>query len=91
MTAARNKVRPWDDARTYRREFEVRKITAQDIIDAVEKMKQLPVTASYTYYFRTDWVKPYVSEGECIQYFADNASVIVIDHKGREWWKGVQL
>ena len=83
--------RPWDDARTYRREFEVRKITAQDIIDAVEQIKQIPVIPSYIYYFRTDWVTPYVSEEDCIQYFADNGSVIVIDHQGREWWKGVRL
>lgn len=87
----RKKMRPWDDARTYRREFEVQKITVQDLIDAVEKMKQVPETASYIYYFRTDWVKNYVSEEDCIQYFADNASVIVIDHHGREWWKGAQL
>ena len=80
--------RPWIDARTYSREFEVRKLTAKDIIDAVEKMKQIHVCDSYVYYFRTDWVKPYVSEEECIQYFADNASVIVIDHQGREWCRG---
>lgn len=78
--------RPWEDARTYRREFEVRKLTAKDIIDAVEKMKQIPV--SDFYYFLTDWAKPYVSEEDCIQYFADNGSVIVIDHQGRQWRKG---
>ena len=82
--------RPWVDARTCRREFEVKKLTVQDIIDAVEKMKQVPVRESI-YYFLTDWVKPYVSEQECIQYFADNRSVIVVDHQGREWWRGVQL
>ena len=80
--------RPWVDARTCRREFEVKKLTVQDIIDAVEKMKQIPV--SERYFFCTDWVKPYVSEEDCIQYFADNASVIVVDHQGRQWWRGVQ-
>lgn len=84
-------MRPWNDARTYKREFEVKKLTVEDIIDAVEKMKEVPVSLGLCYRFRTDLVKPYVSEEECIQYFADNASVIVVDHYGREWHRGVQL
>ena len=88
-------MRPWNDARTHRQEFEVREITAQEVIEAVEEMKKLRLEAFRNccdgYVFYTEWVKPYVSEEECIKYFADNGSVIVIDHQGREWWKGVQL
>lgn len=85
------KNRPWVDARTYNRELEVKKLTVQDIINAVEKMKEKPVSRGFIYYFHTDWVKNCVSEEECIKYFADNGSVIVVDHKGREWYRGVQL
>lgn len=84
-----DKDRPWVDARTYRREFEVRKLTAKDLIDAVENMKQIPV--SDFYYFLTDWVKNCVSEEDCIQYFADNGSVIVIDRQGRKWRRGQMI
>lgn len=84
-----HKERPWIDARTYSREFEVRKLTVEDIIEAVAKMKQVPVSGCY--YFLTDWVKPYVSEEDCIQYFADNGSVIVIDHKDRRWRRGQMI
>lgn len=82
-------VRPWKDARTYRREFEVRKLTTKDIIEAVEKMKEVPVHSHYI--FLTEWVKHYVSEEECIKYFSDNASVVVYDSKGRFWRRGVLI
>lgn len=81
--------RPWVDARTYRREFEVKKLTAKDLIEAVEKMREIPVHSHYI--FLTEWVKPYVSEEECIKYFADNASVVVFDSKGRGWHRGVLI
>lgn len=81
--------RPWVDARTYRREIEVQKITEKDLIEAVEKMKEIPVHSHYI--FLTEWVKPYVSEEECIKHFADNASVVVYDSKGCAWHKGKQI
>jgi len=81
--------RPWIDARTYRREIEMQKITAKDIIKAVEKMKEIPVHSHYI--FLTEWVRPYVSEEECIKYFADNCSVVVYDSKGCAWHKGKKI
>ena len=63
----------------------------QDIIDAVEQMKWPQVNYMGYYYFLTDWVKPHMSEEDCIQHFADNGSVIVVDHKGRKWHRGVQI
>ena len=78
--------RPWVDARTYRPEIKVQKITAKDIIEAIEKMKEAPVHSHYI--FLTEWVKPHVSEEECIKYFADNCSVVVYDSKGCAWHKG---
>lgn len=77
------------EARTYRREAVAKKVTQEDIIHAIEQMRLIPV--SVTYYFHTAWVKPYASEEECIQYFADNGSVIVIDQKGRSWRMGKQI
>ena len=81
--------RPWVDARTYRREIEPQKITAKDLIEAMEKIKEIPVHSHYI--FSTDWVKPYVSEGECIKYFSDNGSVLVYDSKGCVWHKGKKV
>lgn len=81
--------RPWVDARTYRREIEPRKITAKDIIEAVEEMKKIPVRSHYI--FCTEWVRPYVSEEDCIKYFSDNASVIVYDGKGCVWHRGKKI
>ena len=81
--------RPWIDARTYRREVEVRKLTAKDLIEAMEKIKEIPVHSHYI--FSTEWVKPYVSEEECIKYFSDNRSVLVCDSKGNVWHKGKKV
>ena len=81
--------RPWVDARTYSRKIEVVKPTVQDIIDAVEKMREVPVRSHYI--FSTEWVKPYVSEEECIKYFSDNGSVLVYDSKGCVWHKGKKV
>lgn len=81
--------RPWVDARTYRREIEMQKITAKDIIEAVEKVKEIPVHSHYI--FLTEWAKPYVSEEECIKYFSDNGSVLVYDSKGCVWHKGKKV
>lgn len=83
-----NKMRPWEDARTARQQFEVKKLTVKDVIEAVEKMKQIPVSGFH--YFHTDWVKPYVTEEDCIKFFADNGSVAVIDRQGRLWRRGKQ-
>lgn len=81
--------RPWEDARTYRREIEVRKITAQDLIEAMEKIHEIPVRSHYI--FSTEWVTPYVSEEECIRFFSDNGSVLVCDSKGCVWHKGKKV
>ncbi len=83
------KERPWNDTRTYRREIEVRKPTAKDLIDAIEKLHKLPARSHYI--FLTEWVKPYVSEEECINYFSDNGSVLVRDSKGCVWHKGKKV
>ena len=87
--------RPWNDARTYRREFEVKNLTAQDIIEAVEKMKELHRKSLENhcdgYIFYTSWAKPYVTDEECIKYFADNGAVIGRDGKGNLWRKGQTL
>jgi len=81
--------KPWVDARTYRPEIKMQKITAKDLIEAVEKMKEVPVCSHYI--FLTEWVRPYVSEEECIKYFADNCSVVVYDSKGCAWHKGKKI
>jgi hypothetical protein len=81
--------RPWVDARTYRREIEMVKPTVKDLIEAVEKMKEIPVHSHYI--FSTEWVKPYASEDDCIKYFADNGSVVVYDSKGYAWHKGEKI
>ena len=81
--------RPWEDARTYRREIETQKITAKDLIEAMEKIKEIPVHSHYI--FSTEWVKPYVSEEECIKYFSDNGAVLVYDSKGCVWHKGKKV
>ena len=81
--------RPWVDARTYRREFKVRELTAKDVIEAMEKMEKIPPRDYYI--FLTEWVKPYVSEEECIKYFADNRDVVVYDSKGRFWRRGEMI
>ena len=81
--------RPWVDARTYRPKIEMQKITAKDVIEAVEKMKEIPVHSHYI--FLTEWVKPHVSEEECIKYFEDNCSVVVYDSKGCAWHKGEKI
>ena len=81
--------RPWVDARTNRREIEVVKPTAKDLIEAMEKMKEIPVHRHYI--FSTEWVKPYASEEDCIKYFADNCSVVVYDSKGCAWHKGEKI
>ena len=81
--------RPWIDARTYRREIEVQKITEQDIIEAIEKIREIPVHSHYI--FLTEWVKPHVSEEECIKYFSDNGSVLVRDSKGSVWHRGKKV
>ena len=81
--------RPWNDARTYRREIEVRKITVRDLIEAMEKIKEIPAHSHYI--FETKWVTPYVSEEECIKYFSDNGSVLVYDSKGCVWHKGKKI
>ena len=86
---ANKKDRPWVDARTYRREIKPIKPTAKDLIEAMEKMKQIPVRSHYT--FLTEWVKPYVSEDECIKYFSDNGSVFVCDSEGCVWHKGKKV
>ena len=81
--------RPWVDARTCRTEIKVQKITAKDLIEAMEKIKEVPVHSHYI--FSTEWVKPYVSEEECIKYFSDNRSVLVRDSKGCVWHKGKKV
>lgn len=81
--------RPWVDARTYSREIEVRKITGKDIIDALEKIKEIPAHSHYI--FSTAWVMPHVTEEECIKYFSDNGSVLVCDSKGNVWHKGKKV
>lgn len=81
--------RPWMDARNFSREFELKKITAKDLVEAVEKMRAIPVHSHYI--FRTEWVTPYVSEEECIKYFTDNCAVVVYDSKGNAWHKGRQI
>ena len=81
--------RPWIDARTYRPEIEMRKITAADIIKAIEEIKRVPVRSHYI--FLTKWVTPYVSEEDCIKYFSDNGSVLVCDSKNRVWHRGKQV
>lgn len=81
--------RPWVDARTYRPEIKVQKITAKDLIEAMEKIKEVPVHSHYI--FLTEWVKPHVSEEECIKYFSDNGSVLVRDSKGCVWHKGKKV
>ena len=81
--------RPWVDARTYSREIEVQKPTVKDLIDAMEKIKEIPVRSHYIFY--TQWVKPYVTEEECIKYFSDNGSVLVYDGKGCVWHKGKKV
>lgn len=87
--------RPWNDARTYRREFEVKNLTAQDIIEAVEKMKELHRKSLENhcdgYIFYTAWAKPHVTDEECIKYFSDNASVLVYDSKGCVWHRGKKV
>ena len=81
--------RPWVDARTYRPEIKVQKITAKDLIEAMEKIKEVPVHSHSI--FLTEWVKPHVSEEECIKYFSDNGSVLVRDSKGCVWHKGQKV
>jgi len=83
------KDRPWDDVRTCRREIEVKKVTAKDLIEAMEKLREVPAQSHYI--FSTEWVKPYVSEEECIKYFADNGSVLVCDSKGCVWHRGKKV
>lgn len=81
------KDRPWDDKRGWvTNKPVVRPITAQELIEAVKQMKEIPVLDHY--YFCTDWVKPYVSEEDCIKFFADNGAVLVIDSRGRKWCRG---
>ncbi len=81
--------RPWIDARTYRREIEPKPVTVRELIEAMKKIKEVPNYSHY--FFSTKWVKPYVSEEECIKYFSDNASVLVYDSKGCVWHKGKKV
>ena len=80
--------RPWVEARTCMlgRGNGKPVLTEKMVRDAFEMMRAIePVQYKY---FCTGWARPYLTDEEVIEYFADNGSVIVIDSKNRTWNRG---
>lgn len=91
-------LRPWDNKRPTATASRITDgmlpITVEDVRRAVAYLKE-PVArgwapfnyASY-YIYMTEWAAPWISEAECIAYYADNGSVLVYDSQGRFWRRG---
>ena len=63
-----------------------KELSLQDIMLAVEKLKEHEAPLPYKQYFANDGVLQYA-----IEYFSDNADVVVVANDGRRFCKGKVL
>lgn len=94
-------LRPWNDERptamASRKTDGMLPITAEDVRRAVAYLQEPidrgkidPFQCAGYYILTTEWAAPWVSEADCIAYYADNGSVLVYDSQGRFWRRGQQ-